>query len=91
MTNAEIRTRIAEITAKGIAYANAHANEIKQRTEHQTKESENKIESILTNARYAAKKSYSIYELFRQQIQSAASTNKQYETAVSKLAAILHV
>lgn len=91
MTHAEIMKKIKAITEKGIAYANAHADEIENRKSQAVADAETKITQILTNAKKAVKHSWRVYESFKAQISAAASNSEQYEIAITQLTRILSV
>lgn len=91
MNREDIMSRIAEITARGIAYATEHADEIEQANKKSEIESENNIAKILASAKNATKKSWSIYESFKTQISCIATSGKQYEFAIRDLCSILKV
>lgn len=92
MTHHEkILERIRNITAQGIAYATAHAEEIDARIAADKAESENKLAQILDEAKTAIKHSWSVYEGFRNRISAAASSAEQYEASIIKLARVLGI
>lgn len=91
MIHSEVIERIRTITARSRAYAIEHAEEIKQRQEENARNSENFIAEILLDAKNAVKHSWSIYEIFRSRISTAASNSEQYEIAIQRLASILEV
>ena len=91
MTHTEFMKRINEITQRGIAYAEAHAEEIKQAKRDSEIRAAAKITAVLDNAADAVKHSYYVYENFKNSISALAANSEQYETAVRKLAAILEI
>lgn len=91
MTHADFMAKINAITVQGIAYAAEHADEIKQRQEKSTRNSDKLITTILSDAKNAVKKSWTVYENFKSRISVAAANSEQYEIAIQKLAAILNV
>ena len=91
MTHTDFMAKINAITAQGIAYAAEHADEIKQRQEESTRNSDKLITTILSDAKNAVKKSWTVYENFKSRISVAAANSEQYEIAIQKLAAILNV
>lgn len=91
MTHTEFMKRINEITERGRAYAQAHAEEIRQAQLESEEKAAAKISAILENAKKAVKHSYHVYESYRTSISILAANSEQYETAMKDLAAILKV
>lgn len=91
MTHTEIMEKIKAITEKGIAYANAHADEIESRKSQAIADAETKIAQILANAKKAVKHSWHVYESFKAQISAVASNSEQYEIAITQLTRILNI
>jgi len=91
MTHAQFMERINAITAQSIAYATEHAEEIKQRREESITNSEKLIGAILLDAKNAPKKSWTVYESFKNRISVTATSSEQYEIAIQKLTKILNV
>lgn len=84
MAHSEIVKRIHAITEKGKAYARTHANEIKV-----AQASCEEIDNIIASAACSRKKSWSIYESFKNKIANAANSAEEYDSAVCKLANVL--
>ena len=91
MTHEQILAKIREITAQGIAYAEAHAEEIAASKAADKAMSEQKLAQILNEAKNAVKHSWAVYESFKNRISAVASSAEQYEASVIKLTKILGV
>lgn len=91
MTHEQILAKIREITAQGIAYAEAHAEEIAASKAANKAMSEQKLAQILNEAKNAVKHSWAVYESFKSRISAVASSAEQYEASVIKLTKILGV
>lgn len=91
MTHTEFMAKINAITERGIAYANAHAEEIAAEKAQKAADSETKISKILADAEKAAKRSWGVYESFKTQISAVASSSEQYEAAIIRLTRVLGI
>lgn len=90
MTREEILADIYASIERGIAASMVREREERFTTADET-DIEKRIADIINEARCAARGSYRVFETFRSRISEIAKNSRQYESAIFKLAEVLHV